>query len=109
MIVIADTSPLNYLIQIECDPLLPALYHRVVIPPGVLQELKHRNTPPEVSEWLSHIPAWIHVWSVAPRPDPELSILGLGEREAIQLAEERHGDLLLMDERRDARSPSIAA
>jgi hypothetical protein len=26
MIVIADTSPLNYLIQIDCDSLLPKLY-----------------------------------------------------------------------------------
>jgi predicted nucleic acid-binding protein len=33
-------------------------------------------------------------------PDAELAFLGLGEQEAIQLAEEQHADLLLMDERR---------
>jgi predicted nucleic acid-binding protein len=33
-------------------------------------------------------------------PNAELAFLGLGEQEAIQLAEERHADLLLMDERK---------
>jgi uncharacterized protein len=32
--------------------------------------------------------------------DVRLAFLGLGEREAIQLAEERHADLLLIDERK---------
>ena len=38
MIVISDTSPLNYLILIECIDVLPQLYGRVVIPEGVLAE-----------------------------------------------------------------------
>ncbi|HKD84697.1 MAG TPA: DUF3368 domain-containing protein [Terriglobales bacterium] len=33
-------------------------------------------------------------------PDPALRILGPSEREAIQLAQEQHADLLLIDERR---------
>lgn len=48
MIVVADTSPLNYLIQIESDELLPRLYGRIVIPAGVLEELKHPSAPPAV-------------------------------------------------------------
>ena len=35
-----------------------------------------------------------------PKPDAELADLDLGEREAIQLAEEQHADLLLIDERK---------
>ena len=39
MIVIADTSPLNYLVLIGKADLLQRLYRRVVIPEGVLREL----------------------------------------------------------------------
>jgi predicted nucleic acid-binding protein len=49
MFVVADTTPLNYLVLLGKIELLPAIYERVVIPPVVLAELNHRNTPPEVS------------------------------------------------------------
>jgi len=45
MIVVADTSPLNYLIQIDCDGLLPLLYGKIVVPTGVMQELGHAGAP----------------------------------------------------------------
>ncbi len=32
MLAVADTSPINYLLLIQCETLLPALYTRVVIP-----------------------------------------------------------------------------
>jgi predicted nucleic acid-binding protein len=31
MIVVADTAPLNYLIQIDSDHLLPELYGQIVV------------------------------------------------------------------------------
>lgn len=37
MIVIADTSPINYLILIEQVQVLHILYGRVIIPPAVAQ------------------------------------------------------------------------
>ena len=39
MIVVADTTPLNYLVLIEAVQLLPRLYQRVLIPPAVRDEL----------------------------------------------------------------------
>ena len=39
MIVIADTSPINYLILIGEIEVLSALYGRVLIPPSVREEL----------------------------------------------------------------------
>ena len=59
MIVVADTSPLNYLIPINCDSLLPQLYGRIVVPSGVMQELGHRGAPAAVRVWLTKVPAWI--------------------------------------------------
>jgi len=40
IVVVADTSPLNYLIQINCDQVLPALYERVFVPSAVVEELR---------------------------------------------------------------------
>jgi predicted nucleic acid-binding protein len=45
MVVIADTSPLNYLILVGHADVLPELYGEVVIPPAVLRELQHFNAP----------------------------------------------------------------
>ena len=100
MIFVADTSPLNYLIQIACDNLLPQLYGRIVVPSGVMKELGHPGAPAAVRVWLTKVPAWIEVSLTSSLPNADLAFLGLGEQEAIQLAEERHADLLLMDERK---------
>jgi len=100
MIVVADTSPLNCLIQIDCDHLLPKLYGRIVLPGEVLRELEHAGAPEAVRLWLRDIQSWIVVSSCDRPPEPGLAFLGPGEREAIQLAEEQHADLLLIDERK---------
>jgi predicted nucleic acid-binding protein len=100
MIVVADTSPLNYLIQIDCDNLLPRIYGEIIVPSGVMQELGHASAPAAVRQWLTRIPDWIDVRLAVSSPDAKLAFLGIGEREAIQLAEEQHADLLLMDERK---------
>jgi predicted nucleic acid-binding protein len=39
MVVVADASPINYLILIECIDVLRVLYGRVVIPVEVFSEL----------------------------------------------------------------------
>ena len=39
MLVVADTSPINYLVLLQQETLLPILYERVVIPPAVSEEL----------------------------------------------------------------------
>jgi predicted nucleic acid-binding protein len=102
ILVVADTSPLNYLIQIDCQELLTTLYQRVLIPGAVLGELMHVRTPAKVRAWLRSRPAWLEVREVAPSSDPALARLDPREREAIQLAQEEHADLLLIDERSGA-------
>ena len=48
MQVVADTSPLHYLILIACTDILPALFDRIVIPRAVAAELQHPKTPARV-------------------------------------------------------------
>lgn len=94
MIVVADASQLNYLIQIECDALLPELFGEVLVPAAVIEELRHPATPPAVASWFSQAPSWIEVRAVTAASDPTLGVLDPGERVAIQLAQELHADLL---------------
>ncbi|HEY4360791.1 MAG TPA: hypothetical protein VGN17_07480 [Bryobacteraceae bacterium] len=109
MIVVADTTPLRYLIAIDRDQLLPALYGRVLIPPAVGLELSHESTPAAVRTWMASQPSWLDVRQ--PNQIPRLGIeLGKGEEEAIALAEEVAADLLLIDEwdaRREAARRSL--
>ena len=64
-VVVADTSPLNYLVLIGEVSLLPRLYRQVLIPDVVASELSDPETPPIVAEWASHLPPWIEI-----RPTP---------------------------------------
>ena len=99
MIVVADTSPLRYLILIEEIRVLPALYGRVIVPPGVVEELNQERTPSVVRTWLSARPEWLHVQTPQQALPSLQAVLGAGEREAIALAEELSADALLMDDR----------
>lgn len=96
MIVIADTSPINYLVLIRESELLPQLYTQVLIPPAIVQELKHPAAPSSVQDWAAHPPSWLDVLS--PKSSLTLAQLDLGESEAIALAIEVHVELLLIDE-----------
>src|SRR5260221_10615398 len=100
MIVISDTSPLNYLILIECIDVLPELYGRVVIPEGVLAELQRDNTPQVVKKWIAMRPDWLDIRQARMQPDERLAMLGVGERQAISLAQELRAAAIIIDEER---------
>ena len=107
MVVVADTSPINYLILIDQIDLLSFLYGTVLVPPAVAGELRDAETPEKVRRWMDRLPPWLSVETVAATDDPRLVELDPGEREAIALALERGVSLILMDEtkgRRQARS-----
>jgi predicted nucleic acid-binding protein len=99
VIVISDTSPINYLVLIGKEELLERLFKRVVIPSAVLRELEAAAAPRDVRVWILHRPPWVEVRQIVAPPDLSLSHLDDGEREAIQLAQELAADLLLLDER----------
>lgn len=96
-VVVADTTPLNYLIIIGRVEILASLFGEVLIPQAVLEELLHPNAPDAVSRWLREIPPWLRI---SPVQDLDETIqLGKGENEAISLAIERQVKVVLMDER----------
>lgn len=99
MIVVADTSPLNYLVLIEQIELLPRLYGEVFIPNAVFAELSAANAPESVRNWIGENPVWLHIESLSVPLDAELLELHQGEAEAIALAEKLSATLLLIDER----------
>jgi predicted nucleic acid-binding protein len=99
MIVISDSTPLHYLILIDEIQVLGELFGQVVIPQAVFDELQHENTRPGVKSWIADAPPWLQVRHTSATADPQLAVLGAGEREAIVLAQELRADLLLMDDR----------
>lgn len=98
MIVVSDTSPLNYLVLIQHVNVLPSLFGRVVAPPAVVAELRHPGAPAAVRAWAAAPPEWLEVRSPA-SIDPSQG-LGAGEAEAISLARELSADAVLIDERK---------
>ena len=96
MVVVADTSPINYLVLIAQIDLLKQLYARILIPPAVLAELKHPVAPTPVREWADNPPEWVEVLS--PKSSLVLAQLDLGESEAIALATEVDAEVVLIDE-----------
>ena len=98
MIVVADTTPLHYLILIDQATLLPLLFSKVLLPYAAYNELLQPQTPPKVREWIAQPPAWLEVTFVAASTNLALTSLDLGEREAIQLALDLGISTVLMDE-----------
>lgn len=98
MIVVSDTTPLNYLILIDQAHILHELYGAILIPQSVFDEMRRAEAPAEVRAWVADRPDWLEVHP-APALDPSLK-LGAGESEAIALALELRADALLLDDRK---------
>jgi predicted nucleic acid-binding protein len=101
MIVVSDTSPLNYVVLLDIAHILPSLFGEVVIPTAVLAELSRPETPTKVRDWANNRPDWLRVEA----PSAILSGLDLdpGETEAISIAVARKADALLIDDRKGRR------
>ncbi|HKI04342.1 MAG TPA: DUF3368 domain-containing protein [Thermoanaerobaculia bacterium] len=96
--VISNTSPLQYLYQLNLLDLLPTLYGEVLVPNGVVREIaagRSRGVALPVPESLP----WIRVQEVVNAALlPLVPDLGAGEREVLALALERSGSLVILDD-----------
>jgi predicted nucleic acid-binding protein len=100
MLIIADSSPLHYLLLIGHIDIVPTLYERIIVPAIVIVELCHRRTPAIVRDWVEARPEWVDVQQPHLTASGSLAELDDGERDAILLAMELEADLLLLDDRR---------
>ena len=87
MTAVADTSPLNYLVQLGLEHTLSSFFKRVVVPKAVVRELENPNAPLLVRRFITDPPAWMELHEVV---DAELleipAHLHRGEREVIATA-----------------------
>jgi predicted nucleic acid-binding protein len=99
MIVVSDTSPLNYLVLIGSIDVLSELFEKVHVPPAVMRELQHFRAPEPVVQWAQSPPEWLIVESPTSGAfrDPDLDP---GEADAIALALEIHAAVILIDEKK---------
>jgi predicted nucleic acid-binding protein len=101
MLTVSDTSPLNYLVQIDAAEVLHQLYDRICVPEAVIEELRCAEAPVVVQGWAASPPAWLDVQAITDERDVDArwSSLHRGERAALLLAARLQADLILMDER----------
>jgi len=95
MIVVSDTTPLNYLILIRVEHVLPALYGSVLVPSQVIQELLAPKAPDLVRKWANKLPDWVHVHE---SDESRFPILYRGEAAALALAIDTKATALLADD-----------
>lgn len=80
ILVVADTTPLRYLVEIGYEYLLARLFTKVWIPGTVADELRHERTPAIVRHWAEHLPSWIEVRKIdGPSSSHEVAGLDRGE------------------------------
>jgi predicted nucleic acid-binding protein len=101
-LVVADTSPIRYLVRIGQIDLLQRLFEKICLPSVVADELRHPSAPPAVRDWMQQPPGWLEVVPAADIDDPALGELDNGERSAIALGLFLKADLILIDERKGA-------
>jgi predicted nucleic acid-binding protein len=106
MIVVSDTSPLNYVVLIDAVDVLPNLFGAVHVPPAVVRELQHPRTPELVKRWAQFLPKWLLI-SAPSTEAPIDPTLDPGEAEAFALAIELHATSILIDEKKGRRCQSL--
>lgn len=103
MIIVSNTSPINYLILIGQINILPELFPQIIIPQAVYTELSNTAAPLPVQTWIADPPDWLRIKSVSQLSDDTVDLLDPGERAAILLAQEINADLLLLDDMKARR------
>lgn len=99
MIIVSDTTPLRYLVEIEKAHILESLFGKIIIPQKVFSELQGRRTPQKIKDWIRAHPDWIEVRQADISLFAPQKKIGDGEREAFALALELKADAVLLDDK----------
>jgi len=99
MIIVSDTTPLRYLIEIEQVQILENLFGKIIIPEKVADELQHPKTPQQVKDWMLALPAWLEIRKADLTLFTPQKKIDDGEREAFALAIELKADAVLLDDK----------
>ncbi len=102
LLVVADTGPIRYLVEIGHIGILPQLFERIFIPSPVYDELRHPSAPAPVRAWVNAPPAWLEVLPVTVSDDPAFEALDDGEKSALTLGMTLGANLILIDDRKGA-------
>lgn len=103
MKIIADTTPIHYLILIDEIEILRELFEQIIIPEAVFRELQHKRAPKKIQTWIASPPHWLLINAPSQSLHEIGHELGMGEREVIALAIELQADAVLIDDRRATR------
>lgn len=96
MVIVSDTTAITNLYQIKLLLIIKQLYGQIMIPRGVYEELSRFSNQKSIVDNTG----WIKVVDIKNTEllKELLTILDLGEAEAITLAKETKSDLLIIDE-----------
>jgi predicted nucleic acid-binding protein len=101
VIVVSNTSPVNYLVLIGEIETLHALFPDIAIPKAVADELLAAGAPIRVRQWISDPPRWLRVEDNGTLHEglrPFLDRLDEGEARAISLAIRLSAEFLIIDD-----------
>lgn len=98
MIIVSDTTPLRYLIEIGAVQFLELLFGQIIIPEKVAEELQRPKTPQKIKDWMQVAPPWLVVRKANLSLFTPQKKLDDGEREAFALALELKADVVLLDD-----------
>jgi predicted nucleic acid-binding protein len=100
-LVVADASPIHYLVLIDADQYLEQLYGQILIPETVAKELLADRAPDKVRNWMQNPSLWVQLVPVTPAIPSDVigTPLDADEHDVLLLAMQLRSDLVLMDER----------
>lgn len=104
--VICNTSPLQYLYQIDLLHVLPARFRRVLVPDAVQAELTAGARRNVVLPDLEHLD-WVTIKATHVSTQIPVGRLGIGERAVLSLGTKMPQAVLLLDDKRARRYASI--